>query len=161
MKKTALLLLLASIFTLAGCQKGSTYYPNKGGTYVEKPKEETEGGGGEEGEEDVIMATYNFYFSFSATTKYNPFSNKDEDAPIYSMSHAMLEPLGKVPDAVSDVSKITKLGKDLGFNVDPSFPKFIGFSFNGVCLDEEGLWNFETDFRQLAVVNLYAVWVSE
>lgn len=159
--KKQILLLLASMFMLAGCTYNESYYPSQGGNYVPKP-EDSEGGGGEqEEEEDVPMCTYNFFFSFSATTKYNPFSNKDEDAPILSFTHAMLKPLGAIPEAVNTTAKVEALGNSLGFEKDPTFPTFIGFSFNGVCLDESGLWNYETDYKQLAVVNLYGIWVSE
>ena len=157
--KKQILLLLASMFMLAGCSHGESYYPSNGGNYVPKP-EDSEGGGEQEEEEDIPMCTYNFFFSFSATTKYNPYSNKDEDAPILSFSHAMLKPLGSIPEPVNSVDKVKQLGSNLGFEVDPTFPTFIGFSFNGVCLDEEGLWNYETDYKQQAVVNLYGIWVS-
>ena len=148
------------MFMLAGCNYNESYYPEHGGDYVPKPEDSEGGGEKEEEEEDVPMCTYNFFFSFSATTKYNPFNNKDEDAPILSFTHAMLKPLGAIPEAVNSVDKVKTLGSNLGFEVDPTFPTFIGFSFNGVCLDEDGLWNYETDYKQQAVVNLYGIWVS-
>lgn len=160
MKKSKLLLLLSSILVLAGCSNLERYYPTQGGRYVPEPTEEEHGGGGQ-GEDEELQCTYNFYFSYSATTKYNPFTNKDEDAPILSFKHAMLKPLGAKPTEVDSEAKVKELGEKLGFTCDPTFPKFIGFSFNGVCLDETGLWNFETDYKQLAVVTLYGVWVSE
>lgn len=158
MKKN-LLLLLASALLLTGCDKLERYYPSNGGRYVPEPTEE--GGGEEGGGEEELLCTYNFYFSYSATTKYNPFSNKDEDSPILSFTHAMLKPLGKCPDEVSSKEKVIALGAELGYTFDPAFSEFLGFSFNGVCLDESGLWNFETDYKQLAVVTLYGVWVSK
>lgn len=157
--KKSLLLLLASMFVFAGCANAESYYPEKGGQYV-KPFDDGGGGGGEEGD-DELKCTYRFFFSFSATTKYNPYSDKDEDAPILEFTHAMLKPLGQVPDEVKTEQQVIDLGAKLGFSVDPAFPKYLGFSFNGVCLDETGLWNFETDYKQQAVVNLYAIWVSE
>lgn len=157
--KKKLLLLLASIFLLAGCQSLERYYPSHGGRYVPEPTEEEKKP--EEEEDEDLQCTYNFYFSYSATTKYNPFTNKDEDSPILSFKHSMLKPLGSKPTEVDSEEKVKALGAKLGFEVDPAFPKFLGFSFNGVCLDEEGLWKFDTDYKQLAVVTLYGIWVSE
>lgn len=165
MKKSALLLLLASVFALAGCESSSRYYPSHGGTYVEPPKEEGGGGGEEEGD-DELLCTYSFYFSYNSTSKYNPVTNKDEDAPILTFEAPMLKPLGYIPEEIASDGAISKdkvlaLGTAKGFSVDPTFDKFLGFSFNGVCLDESGLWDFTTDYKQLAVVTLYGVWVSE
>lgn len=159
MKK--LLLLALSVFALASCNYGERYRPSNGGQYVPPPVDEGGGGGGEEGD-DELQATYNFFFSVSTSTHYNEFSGKDEESPIFTIKHAMLKPLEKIPDEVSTVEKVIKLAKDkYGFEVDPTFPDFIGFSYYGFCLDEEGLWNYETDYKQQAVVNLYGIWVSK
>ena len=48
-----------------------------------------------------------------------------------------------------------------GFDVDATFDKFLGYSDKSVCLDEEGLWDINTDTKQSAIINLYGVWVSE
>lgn len=158
MKKLSLLMLLASTFALASCDSMVRYYPSHGGTYVPPVPVEEEGGGEEE--EDVLMCTYNYYFSYNFTTRYDSILNKDVDAPIFTEQVPMLSPRGSIPDEVSSKEKILALGAKYGFTVDPTFPEYIGFSFNGVCLDEEGLWHFDTDYKQLAVVTLYAVWVS-
>ena len=163
MKKIPLLMLLASLFALAGCDSVSRYYPSHGGNYVKPPEEEEHHE--EEEEDDELLCTYSIYFSYNSTTKYNPVTNKDEDSPILSFTAPMLKALGQVPSEVAtdgkvDETKVLALGAAKGFSVDPTFPKFLGFSFNGACLDESGLWDFTKDYKQLAVVTLYGVWVS-
>lgn len=158
--KKALLLILSALL-LAGCDYGERYRPTHGGNYVRPPEAEKEEGGGEE-EEDELQCTYNFYLSYSHTTYYNKFSGKDEDAPIYTMKHAMLKPVEAVPEEIKTAEQIKALAKTkYGFEIDPTFPNFIGYSYNGLCLDESGLWNWGVDYKQQAVINLYAVWVSE
>ena len=73
-------------------------------------------------------------------------------------------PYGACPEAINSEEKVTALAQNVfgdNFKKDTTFPKFLGFSFYSVCLDESGLWNWETDYRQLAVVPLYGIWVSE
>lgn len=152
-------MLLASAFALASCDSMSRYYPSHGGTYV-PPVPAEEGGGGEEEGDDVLTCTYNYYFSYNSTSRYDSILNKDVDAPIYTEVLPMLSPRGEAPDFATDKDKVIAMGAKLGFSVDPTFDKFLGFSFNGVCLDESGIWDFTKDYKQLAVVTLYAVWVS-
>lgn len=105
--------------------------------------------------------TINFYFDNTQTT-----DEDGKDAPIFSIKWYLLKPLGGVPSELADsqgkldVSKIIALGAAMGFAPTEAFPTFIGFSFYSTCLDEEGLWNFETDYRQQAVTNLYGIWVD-
>ncbi len=188
MKK--IVLLLASLFLLGGCSqefvRESSYTPTGGADYNpaldpdynpggsssgEQGGESDPSGGGEVtpgGDEDEkLMCTYNFYFSYSHTTKYNPETKKDEDKPILSFEAPMLQALGKVPDQLAgsdgkvDVQKVKDLGAPLGFSVDPAFPKFMGFSFHGLCLDASDIWDFTKDYKQVAVVTLYGIWYSD
>ena len=162
--KKILLPIVAAMLLLGGCSKELVYKPKKGGTYIPSGEITSQISGSTSGqsseEEDVLMCTYNFYFSYSHTTKYNPETNKDEDCPILSFSAPMLQPLGYYPEQIRDEAHVLELGAQHGFSVDPTFPEFLGFSFNGVCLDEDGLWDFNRDYRQLAIVSLYGVWVT-
>ena len=203
MKK--LVLLLASLFLLGGCDQEFTkessytptggadynpaldpdYKPSEGGGSSEEGGGSSEGGGGseeggggsggevtpdvpeEEEEEEALMCTYNFYFSYSHSTKYNPSTKKDEASPILSFEAKMLEPLGAVPSQLADsdgnidVEKVKSYGGFYGFTPDPAFPKFMGFSFHGLCLDSSDIWDFTKDFKQQAVVSLYGIWYSD
>ena len=188
MKK--LVLLLASLFLLGGCSsefiKEFSYTPKggldydaaldpdagSGGSGDQGDESGGEQGGGEqsgdEGDEDEkLMCTYNIYFDYSHTTKYNPTTKKDEDCPILSFEAPMLEPFGKVPDEIADNGVLSeakfkqKALDDFGFTPDPTFPKFLGLSFHGLCLDSSDLWDFTKDYKQLAVVTLYGVWYSD
>ncbi len=192
MKK--LVLLLASLFLLGGCSsefiKEFSYTPKGGLDYnpALDPDAGKEGGsdqggdqggegGGQQGggdqsgdegeEEDKLMCTYNIYFDYSHTTKYNPTTKKDEDCPILSFEAPMLEPYGKVPEEFAEngefsKTKFTTYAHDnFGFDPDPTFPKLLGLSFHGLCLDSSDLWDFTKDYKQLAVVTLYGVWYSD
>ena len=104
MKK--LVLLLASLFLLGGCSSefikefsytpkaGLDYDPaldpdagNEGGGSEQGGSQGGEGGGqqgggeqsGDEDGEEKLMCTYNIYFDYSHTTKYNPVTKKDEE----------------------------------------------------------------------------------
>lgn len=195
MKK--LVLLLASLFLLGGCSsefiKEFSYTPKAGLDYdpALDPDAGNEGeggqqsggeeqgggqqGGGEQGggeqsgddEEEKLMCTYNIYFDYSHTTKYNPTTKKDEDCPILTFEAPMLEPYGKVPEEIAENGVLSetkfkaKALADYGFIPDSTFPKFLGLSFHGLCLDSSDLWDFTKDYKQLAVVTLYGVWYSD
>ena len=192
MKK--LVLLLASLFLLGGCSsefiKEFNYTPKAGLDYDpaldpdagnegeggQQSGGEEQGGGqqgggeqsGDEGEEEEkLMCTYNIYFDYSHTTKYNPVTKKDEDCPILSFEAPMLEPYGKVPEEIAENGVLSeakfkeKALTDYGFTPDPTFPKFLGLSFHGLCLDSSDLWDFTKDYKQLAVVTLFGVWYSD
>ena len=193
MKKIAL--LLSALFLLGGCSsefiKEFSYTPKGGLDYdvTKDPDAGKESGGsgeqgggeqgggqqgggeqsGDEGEEDEkLMCTYNIYFDYSHTTKYNPTTKKDEACPILSFEAPMLEPYGKVPEEIAEngVLSETKFKElaakpEFGFTPDPTFPKFLGLSFHGLCLDSSDLWDFTKDYKQLAVVTLYGVWYSD
>ena len=136
-----------------------------------------QGGGGQQGggeqsgdegeEEEKLMCTYNIYFDYSHTTRLNTTTMKDEACPILSFEAPMLEPFGKVPDEIAENGVLSetkfkqKAQTDYGFTPDPTFPKFMGLSFHGLCLDSSDLWDFTKDYKQLAVVSLYGVWYAE
>jgi len=158
MKKNLLLLLLAG-FMLAGCETEFSFTPRHGGKYVpfdEETDEEVIP------EEEEITCTYNFFFSYSHTTRYDEVLKKDVSCPILILRDvAMFSPLGAAPEEVATREKMVALAKTNGFTIDDTFDKFLGFSYNTVCLDEEGLWDFTKDTKQQAIINLYGIWVSE
>ena len=161
MKKKLLLLLLAGAF-LAGCASEASYVPKNGGKYV--PWEEEEDS--EPAEDDSVTCTYYFYFSYSHTTLYDEVLKKDVATPIYILRDVdMFKPLGQMPDQVNTTDKMLSLFTQKGYSLSTldtdTFGKFIGFSYNTVCLDESGLWDFTTDIKQQAIVSLYGIWVSE
>lgn len=145
-----------------GAASGSVKYKGLTATFnyevLEKEEEE---------EEDIIYCTYNIYFSYSHTTTTG--AKKDVDNPLITFTAPMLSPLGKAPEAIRSTSDETKvdaakfkaLGESKGYVVDPAFPTFIGLSYHGLCLTDDDLWDFSKDFKQVAVVTLYGIWVSE
>ena len=161
MKKNILLLLLAGLF-LAGCASESVYTPKNGGKYVPFEEEEDE----EEAEDDTVTCTYQFFFSYSHTTMYDEVYKKDVSCPILVLREKeMFKPLGSVPEEVNTKEKVIALAKAKGYpeaSLDTeTFSKFLGFSYNTVCLDESGLWDFASDTKQQAIISLYGIWVSE
>lgn len=121
-----------------------------------------EGGEGGEGEggTDVSEAnmTVNFYLDFShsenTNKEYSGLTDKNakDCTPIYTMRWYMLKPLGKCPEAalLTDAKA-----------ADPLYGHFIGYSEYPSCMDESLLWNFETDYKQANILNLYGIWVSK
>lgn len=99
--------------------------------------------------------TINFYFDNTQTT-----DEDGKDAPIFSIHWFLLKPLGSEPEEINSMAKVIALGAQFGFVPDEKFPTFIGFSAYPTCLDENKLWNYETDYRQQAVTNLYGIWVD-
>ena len=88
-------------------------------------------------EEDM---TVNFYLD-----------NTHTDEPLFSMRWYMLEPLGSCPEE----AKLTDADA-----ADPLYPHFIGYSEYSSSIDEDHIWNFETDYKQSNILNLYGIWVS-
>jgi hypothetical protein len=43
---------------------------------------------------------------------------------------------------------------------DALYPHFIGYSEYPSALDESLLWDFENDYKQSNILNLYGIWVS-
>ena len=160
MKKNILLLLLAGSL-LAGCEAEFSFIPRQGGKYVPFEEEEDEPEVPVD-ETEFITCTYNFYFSYSHTTKYDEVLKKDVASPILTLrDKPMFSPLGATPTEVDSKEKLLALAATKEFTVDETFNKFLGFSYYTVCLDEEGIWDFTKDTKQQAIINLYGVWVSE
>lgn len=170
MMKNKLLIALLSGLLLCGCTFNVDYTPSHGGKYDYTKDQQDEG----EEEEEILYATYNFYFSYSDSTYFDSATQKNVKCPIYSVVVPMMEPMGKYPEALeADTTYTTREAKVIAvanakaaeygitFDIDPVFNKFVGFSYTGVAAFESNLWNFETDYVQSAVVNLYGVWVSE
>ena len=128
---------------LAACASTGTYIPKH--SYPGDPinGDKSHGGqGGSEGEieMDEENMTVNFYLDYSHS-----------DEPIYSMRWYMLVPLKECPEqAKLDSSRAA----------DPLYTKFLGYSEYPSSIDEDKLWNFETDYKQSNVLNLYGIWVS-
>ena len=163
MKKNLLLLLLMG-FMLSGCQTEFNFIPRKGGKYVPWEEEKEEEGGEEETE--LITCTYNFYFSYSRTSKYDEVLKKDVASPVLTLRDVnMFAPLGAAPAEIDTGEELKAKAIEKGLitleSFDTTFSKFIGYSYYSLCLDEEGLWNFATDMKQQAIINLYGIWVSE
>ena len=162
------LLLIIPTFLLAGCVTDLEYVPSYNPTYTVDPEKDDTSKQEEESEDDELKCTYHFYFSYSHTTMYSTITGKDEDSPIYSCTHSMLSPLGACPEEVSSESAVIALGAKYGFSKDPAFKTFLGFSYNGVMTvlsgeskDDAGkLWDFTTDYKQQAIINLYGIWVD-
>ena len=161
MKKNILLLLLAG-FLLAGCSSELGYTPRNGGKYVPWEEEEED----EPGEDDTVTCTYQFFFSYSHTTKYDEVLKKDVSCPIFTLhDQPMFTPIGACPAQIDTKEELIALVKQKGYPEETldteTFDKFLGFSYNTVCLDETGLWNFASDTKQQAIISLYGIWVSE
>ena len=161
MKKNLLLLLLAGAM-LVGCESEFSFIPRKGGKYVPFDEETDEEEQGQD-ETELITCTYNFYFSYSHTSRYDEVLGKEVSTPLLTLKDVpMFTPLGADKIATIDTKEeLIALAAEKGFVVDTTFDKFLGYSDKTVCLDEEGLWNFATDTKQQAIINLYGVWVSE
>ena len=102
------------------------------------------GGGGGGGEDPDIPDEFNMEVRF-----YLSYSNSDE--PLYVMDWYSLVPLGTCPDQ----AKLTDAQAP-----DPLYPVFLGYSEYPSSIDEEHLWNFETDYKQSNILSLYGIWVS-
>jgi len=141
MKKKIILISLLALPLLVACTQ-SIYYPHH--SYPGDPFSEQGGGGSGDVDPDIPEEenmTVNFYLDYSHS-----------DEPIYSMRWYMLVPLKECPaEAVLDDSKAA----------DPLYGHFLGYSEYSSSIDESKLWNFETDYKQSNVLNLYGIWVSK
>lgn len=150
--KKKLFILLASLSLLAGCSPTSEEYtPSHGGKVEpEAPKNPSEVT--EEDFNDDATSIYEFYFDYSHS-----------DEPLYTIEGPTFKALGndKVPEYLKKQDLLIAEGAKKGYEVDPAFPTFVGWSFYGVCLDEELLWDFSIDHKQLAVIPLYGIWVNK
>ena len=145
-------LLLASLGLLVtGCKDNMTYTPKQGGLVEPKPQQPDQTPTDEDFNDDAI-SIYEFYFSYSYS-----------DEPLATIEGPTFSPLGKdkVPEFLLKQETLVAAGTEKGYAVDPAFPTFVGWSFYGVCLDEDDLWDFSIDHKQLAVIPLYGIWVNK
>ena len=147
MKKTKIMLFgLALLPLMIACASQSNFIPRY--SYPGDPINGNPGGGGEGGESgepvDPMMEEENMTVNF-----YLDYSHSDE--PIYSMRWYMLVPLKECPQEA--ILKETDAA-------DPLYSKFLGYSEYPSSIDESKIWNFETDYKQSNVLNLYGIWVS-
>ena len=161
--KKSLLLMLTSCFVLSGCaflDKITAFFkPNSTNNGEEVPFEEVPF---DQPKDTTTTCTYQFFLSYSHTSRFDPVLNAEVATPLYVLKDVpMLLPLGALPEEINTKDKILALADKKGFVYDPAFDTFLGFSHSTICLDEEGLWDFSKDYRQLATINLYGVWVSE
>ena len=162
MKKNKVLILSLLVLPLLAACSQSVFVPSfpYPGDPIHGDAGEGGNGGGEGGDVDVSEAnmTVNFYLDFShseiANKEYEGLTDKNakDCEPIYTMRWYMLKPLGKCPEqAVLTDAKAA----------DPLYGHFIGYSEYPSAMDESLLWNFETDYKQANVLNLYGIWVSQ
>ena len=164
MKKNKVLLASLLVLPLLAACSQSVYIPKFSypGDPIYGDAGNGEHNGGEEGEGGVDVSeanmTVNFYLDFShseiANKEYEGMSDKNanECKPIYTMRWYMLKPLGECPkEALLTDAKAA----------DPLYNHFLGYSEYPSAMDETLLWNFETDYKQSNVLNLYGIWVSK
>lgn len=147
MMKKSLLLLLSAIPLLAGCSSSSTYNPD-----FDYPGKDPK----------LYDMTINFFYDYSHSTEVEWVDVvnddgtttkvlKDVEKPFFTMRWWMLEPLGKCPEEAILTNADAK---------DPNYPIFLGYSEYSSAIDEDLIWNFETDYKQSNILNLYGIWVS-
>ena len=144
MKKNKLLLISLLVLPLLVACSSETYTPKF--SYPGDPLKNSENGGGE-GKEgaDIDMSEFNMTVNF-----YIDYSHSD--TPIHTMRWYMLLPLKECPEE----AKLTDADAK-----DPLYGKFLGYSEYSSSIDDSKLWNFETDYKQSNVLNLYGIWVSK
>ena len=155
-KNKALLMSLLLLPLLAGCSS-ETYFPHL--TYPGDPLKESKDPkvDGDIDQTEFNM-TVNFFLDYSHSDLVKGGESDaqlelDKDyRPVYTMRWYMLVPLGSCPAEalLTDVNA-----------ADPLYPKFLGYSEYPTSIDDSLLWNFETDYKQSNVLNLYGIWVSE
>lgn len=150
--KKRLLLLLTSLLFVTGCDDTYEYTPKHGGLVEPQPEQSDNPDVTDDSFNDDATSIYEFYFSYSYS-----------DEPIATVEGPTFKALGidKVPSFLMSQDSLVAAGKEKGYEVDPAFPTFVGWSFFGVCLDEDDLWDFTIDHKQLAVIPLYGIWVNK
>lgn len=138
--KKKLFLAMMLVPLIGACNLSQTYYPSNSYPGPEEG-ESTPGGEGEDEELEFNM-TVNFYLDYS---------HSEENEVIYTMRWYMLKPLGSIPEGaiLTDANAQDEL-----------YPHFLGYSEYSSSIDEDKLWNFETDYKQSNILNLYGIWVS-
>ena len=150
--KKRLLLLLTSLIFATGCDTSYEYTPSVGGLVEPQAENKDNPDVGDDSFNDDATSIYEFYFSYSYS-----------DEPLATIEGPTFKALGldKVPDFLLKQDTLVAAGKEKGYAVDPAFPTFVGWSFYGVCLDDEDLWDFTIDHKQLAVIPLYGIWINK
>ena len=101
---------------------------------------DSQGEGGDTEEDEEKNMTVYFYLDYSHS-----------ETPIYKMRWYMLRPLGECPnDAILTDADAA----------DPLYSQFLGYSEYPSSIDDAHIWNFETDYKQSNILNLYGIWVS-
>ena len=142
MKKKLLLVSLIALPLLAACSYQTVYTPSHP---FPAPVDNGNHNSGSDNEGDIDMSEENMTVNF-----YLDYSHSDE--PLYTMRWYMLVPLEKCPEqaVLTDANA-----------ADPLYGHFLGYSEYSSAIDESKLWNFETDYKQSNVLNLYGIWVSK
>ena len=140
MKKKIFIISLLALPLLAACNQ-SVFVPRH--SYPGDPFKGETGNESQQGEEEELEEnmTVNFYLDYSHS-----------DEPIFKMRWYMLKPLGECPEEaiLTDADA-----------ADPLYGHFLGYSEFSSAIDESKIWNFETDYKQSNVLNLYGIWVSK
>ncbi len=145
MKKNKLLLIsLVALPLLVACSKGS-YTPKY--SYPGDPLNNNSQAGNSEDGGDIDITEENMTINF-----YLDYSHSDE--PIAHMRWYMLVPLKE--ENIPEAARLTDADA-----ADPLYSKFLGYSEYPSSLDDSKLWNFETDYKQSNVLNLYGIWVAK
>lgn len=140
-KRNILLASLIAVPLLVACSQ-SVYKPSY--SYPGDPLKTNDAGGDDNPDGgDIDLSEPNMTVNF-----YLDYSHSDE--PLYTMRWFMLKPLEKIPDE----AKLTDAKA-----ADPLYNKFLGYSEYSSSIGEN-LWDFEKDYKQSNVLNLYGIWVS-
>ena len=137
MKKSKFLLLGLLVLPLLASCKETIVKPRR--SYPGDPIEEKE-------KFDEKNMTVNFYLDYSHS-----------EEPAYSMRWYMLKPLESEPEEAKKAVQAAITNGD----IDPLYPAFLGWSEYSSSIDGSRLWNFETDYKQSNILNLYGIWASE
>ncbi len=138
-KKILLLPLLTVSLLIAGCNGSEAYNPK-----IPYPGIPDNPQGGDSEEDPDLPSEYNMVVNF-----YLNYSHSD--TPLYQMDWYSLTPLGSCPEQaiLTDADA-----------PDPLYPHFLGYSEYPSSIDDSHIWNFENDYKQSNVLNLYGIWVS-
>ena len=144
MKKKLFLLSLITLPLLFSCNISEVITPTH-----EYPGDPFAGGGsgGDENPDDGDIDTTEFNLTVNFYL-----NNSNSDTPLHSMRWYMLKPLGSLPKEAEITDSMAP---------DPLYPHFIGYSEFSSSIDESHIWDFEKDYKQGNVLNLYGIWVSK
>ena len=158
MKKNKVLLMSLLLFPLlVGCSE-SIFTPKHtypGDPLKSDPGVDPDNGDVDDSEKNMLVYFYLDYSHSEAPKEVKTdeeYVQANENEPIFVMSWYMLKPLGACPERAVLTNADAK---------DPLYTKFLGYSEYPSCIDESKIWNFETDYKQSNILNLYGVWVAE